>query len=112
MTISPSSFTKQPYDRKTINIEFVDNDGNSLALDSVVSALMFDADDTDVSSTMISSSALNTTNSPPTSVDVQIKAGTAGEKYKLQVRVELTGASPADQIEEDLVVYIVERLKG
>jgi len=112
MTISPSSFTKQPYDRKTITIEFKDNNENVLTLDSLVTALMFDSNDTDVSDAMIHSSDLNSTNSPPTSVDVQIKAGTDGIDYKLQVRVELTGASPADQIEEDLKVRIRERLKG
>jgi len=75
---------------------------NTIATDdsiSSVAAKIYDSEGTDLSATMIEGAPSYTANT----VQVQVKAGTAGAEYSLELKIDTTNG---EHIEDDLEVRV------
>jgi len=104
-----SPYEKQPAEQETIEIDWTDRAGNLVVVGYVLGTVevkIFDSSGVDVTSTMTQGSPSIT----GFKVYVTIKAGTAGNQYKLRCRATLTKAGATDQTQEaDLLIKVTEK---
>ena len=97
----PFHFTKQSWESRILDFDGED----TLASDDVISSVgakVFDYEGTDVSATMIEGAPSFTTNH----VQVQVKAGTNGSEYTLELKIYTAND---ERIEDDLEVRIRDK---
>jgi len=96
--MTPFYWEKQSWESIIIGFDGEDTIAENDTI-SAVDAKVFDDEGTDVSATMLEGAPSFTTNT----VQVQVKAGTAGKDYSLQLRVYTTNG---EKIEDDLEVRV------
>lgn len=79
------NFTKQPSEKFTINISYVNNISDETISSATVTAYL---NDSDVTSTIIHSTSYD-----DDSVNIIVKAGTAGKNYKITSVVTTTSSN-------------------
>jgi len=88
MSVSPSTFTKQPDEVYTLSVSFAKPlaTGETMVSITVVATL----DDVDVTSTVISGSSISGEN-----VLIGVKGGTDGNDYKITIKATTDSTTPA-----------------
>lgn len=96
--MTPFYWEKQSWESIILDFDGEDTiaSGDSI---SAVGAKVFDDEGTDVSAAMLEGAPSYTANT----VQVQVKAGTAGEDYSLQLKIYTTNG---EKIEDDLEVRV------
>lgn len=98
--MKPSKWYKQPYDSEIYEIDCSERLDTGVTI-SAAEVKVYDEDGTDVSGTMVQGTATI----DGSKVYIQIKAGTDGEKYDVQLRLTLSNGEYA---EDDIVLYVNE----
>lgn len=91
---------KQPAETFSVTVDFTPRMASGEALTSAVVTAIKMSDGSDASSSVITSSSVSTPN-----VSIRIKAGTAGEDYKVTVRATTT---TTEVYEKDFLIQVRE----
>jgi hypothetical protein len=100
MTLDPGIYGKQPSEIELIEIALANRLASGDSLSSIEECKCYDEDGTDVTATIIVSSAIDGTD-----VNIWIQAGDDGKKYYVTLKVNTAQGAKK---EEDLIIEVDE----